>query len=222
RTWAGAGVISAFTASLCCITPISALIVGISGTASVFSWIEPMRPYLIAMSIGVLLFAWYIKLRPAKNDTGCDCETTSRKSFLQSKAFLAIITVFAVLIIAFPLYAKIFYSSPKVTSATIGVTDRKEQVKFKIQGMTCEACEEYVNNELSKVPGVLAYKTSYANHSSLVTFDKSKVDVKTIEEAINKTGYNVKGNNYINTASKIPAQSCTSGDSKNKSCCKKN
>jgi copper chaperone CopZ len=42
------------------------------------------------------------------------------------------------------------------------------------------------------VPGVLSYKTSYALKNSLVTFDKSKVDVETIEAAINKTGYTVK------------------------------
>ncbi|MFX6334792.1 cation transporter, partial [Acinetobacter baumannii] len=72
----------------------------------------------------------------------------------------------------FPLYAKVFYPKPKVQSA-FAVVDNKQQVKFTIQGMTCEACEVHVNNELSKVNGVLAYKTSYATRSSLVTFDKS-------------------------------------------------
>jgi copper chaperone CopZ len=64
--------------------------------------------------------------------------------------------------------------------------------------MTCEGCEEHVNNELSKVSGVLAFKTSYASKSSLVTLDKSKVDIKTIEAAINKTGYKVKDYILIN------------------------
>ncbi|MOA65783.1 Heavy-metal-associated domain protein [compost metagenome] len=58
--------------------------------------------------------------------------------------------------------------------------------------MTCESCEEHVNIELSKVNGVLAYKTSFVTQSSLVTFDRSKVDEKAIEKAINKTGYTVK------------------------------
>ncbi len=122
----------------------------------------------------------------------CNCETTKKASFLQSKTFLSIVTVFAILMMTFPLYAKVFYPKPKVQAATFAVVDNKQQIKVIIQGMTCKGCEEHVNNELSKVNGVLSYKTSYTSRSSVVTFDKSKVDVKTIEAAINKTGYTVK------------------------------
>lgn len=193
-----AGLLSAFAASLCCITPVIALLAGSSSIAANFSWIEPVRPYLLGLSIAVLAFAWYVKLKPSKtNDMDCNCETTKKVSFLQSKTFLSIVTVFAILMMTFPLYAKMFYPKPKVQAATIAVVDNKQQVKFTIQGMTCEGCEEHVNNELSKVTGVLSYKTSYANRSSLVTFDKSKVDVNTIEAVINKTGYTVKEHKLI-------------------------
>jgi mercuric ion transport protein len=192
-TYTSAGLLSAFAASLCCITPVIALLVGSSSIAANFSWIEPARPYLLGLSIVVLAFAWYVKLNPAKtNDIDCNCVTTKKASFLQSKTFLSIVTVFAILMMAFPLYAKMFYPTPKVQAATVAVIDNKQQVDFTIQGMTCEGCEEHVNNELSKVAGVLLYKTSYVSRSSLVTFDKSKVNVKTIEAAINKTGYRVK------------------------------
>lgn len=197
-TFTGTGIFAAIAASLCCITPVIALLAGSSSIASNFSWIEPARPYLIGLSVAVLAFAWYLKLKPAKaNDIDCNCETTKKASFLQSKTFLGIVTVFAILMMTFPLYAKVFYPKPKVQAA-LAVVDNKQQVKFTIQGMTCEACEEHVNNELSKVNGVLAYKTSYAAGSSLVTFDKSKVDEKTIEAAINKTGYKVKSYDFMN------------------------
>lgn len=196
-TFTGAGVLTAIAASLCCITPVIALLAGSSSIAANFSWIEPARPYLIGLSVAVLAFAWYLKLKPAKaNDIDCNCETTKKASFLQSKIFLAIVTVFAILMMTFPLYVKMFYPKQKVQATALAVVDNKQQVKFTIQGMTCEACEEHVNNELSKVNGVFAYKTSYATRSSLVTFDKSKVDEKTIEAAINKTGYKVKSYDF--------------------------
>lgn len=192
-TFTGAGVLSAIAASLCCITPVIALVAGSGSIAANFSWIEPARPYLVGVSIAVLLFAWYLKLWPAKTkDMDCHCDTEQKSSFLQSKAFLSMVTVFAILMMTFPLYAKMFYPKPKVQSVITAAIDNKQEVKFIIQGMTCEGCEEHVNNELSKVGGVLAYKTSYASKSSVVTFDKSKVDVRTIEAAINKTGYTVK------------------------------
>ena len=192
-TFTGAGVLTAFAASLCCIAPVIALLAGSSSIAANFSWIEPARPYLILLSITVLAFAWYVKLKPAKiNDMDCNCETTKKASFLQSKSFLSIVTVFAILMMTFPLYAKVFYPKPQTKAATVATIDKRQQVKFTVEGMTCEGCEEHVNNEVSKVSGVITYATSYANKSSLVTFDKSKVNVKTIEAAINKTGYTVK------------------------------
>ena len=195
-TFTSAGVLSAIAASLCCITPVIALLAGSSSIAANFSRIEPARPYLIGLSIAVLVFAWYLKLKPAKpNNMDCDCETTKKALFLQSKTFLGIVTVFAILMMSFPSYAKIFYPKPKVQAATVAAVDNKQQVKFTIQGMSCSGCELEVNNELAVVNGVIAYKTFYANKSSLVTFDKSKVDVKKIEAAINKTGYKVR--NYF-------------------------
>ena len=204
-TTLGTALLSAIAASLCCITPVIALLASSSSIAANFAWIEPARPYLIGLSIAVLAFAWYQKLKPVKtNDMDC-CDTTKKASFLQSKSFLAVVTAFAILMMTFPLYAKIFYPNPKVQAATVSIIDNKTQVKFTIQGMTCEACELEINNEISKVNAVLAYKTSNATGSSLVTFDKSKVDVKTIEAAINKTGYKVTGYDFIG----MPAASVT-------------
>jgi mercuric ion transport protein len=57
-TFTSAGVLSTFAASLCCITPVIALLAGSSSIAANFSWMEPARPYLIGLSIAVLAFAW--------------------------------------------------------------------------------------------------------------------------------------------------------------------
>lgn len=121
-TYLSAGLLSAFAASLCCITPVIALLAGSSSIAANFSWIEPARPYLIGLSIAVLAFAWYVKLKPAKTtDVDCNCETTKKPSFRQSKTFLGIITLFAILMMTFPLYAKMFYPKPQVQTAAVAV-----------------------------------------------------------------------------------------------------
>ncbi|HNR17599.1 MAG TPA: mercuric transport protein MerTP [Bacteroidia bacterium] len=221
-TYSGAGLFAAIAASLCCITPVVALLAGSSSIAANFSWIEPARPYLVGLSVAVLALAWYIKLRPAKsNNPDCNCETAKKPSFLQSRTFLAIVTVFAVLMMTFPLYAKMFYRNPKVQAASIAIVNNKQQVKFTIQGMTCEGCEEHVNNQLSKVNGVLAYKTSYTTRSSLITFDKSTVDIKTIESAIKKTGYKVKSHDFIGDTTNMCVTEDSTCTNETKSCCKK-
>lgn len=108
--WLGATVAAAFLASLCCITPVLALFAGISGAAANFSWLEPFRPFLIGLTVFVLGLAWYQKLKPRKQDEiECACEEDENPSFWQSKMFLGVITVFAVLMLSFPYYSGIFF-----------------------------------------------------------------------------------------------------------------
>ncbi|MEJ7911759.1 MAG: mercuric transport protein MerTP [Chitinophagaceae bacterium] len=186
-----AGLLSAFAASLCCITPVVALIAGGSSIGSGLSWLEPARPYLIGLSVVVLAFAWYQKLRPvAANPADCLCEP-KKASFLQSKAFLSLVTLFAVAMMTFPLYAGAFYGEEKPAVQALTAVDNKKQVSFTIQGMTCAGCEAHVNSELAKETGVLGYITSYASKSSTVTFDAGKTTANAVEAAINRTGYKV-------------------------------
>jgi hypothetical protein len=82
----GVGVFAAAAASLCCITPVLAFLSGAAGLASVFSWMEPARPWLIFLSIGILGFAWYRKLKPQNpQEIHCTCEEDEKTPFLQSK-----------------------------------------------------------------------------------------------------------------------------------------
>ncbi|RYZ44378.1 MAG: mercuric transport protein MerTP [Sphingobacteriales bacterium] len=201
-TLAGAGVLSALAASLCCITPLVALLAGSSSIAASFSWIEPARPYLIGLSVLVLGLAWYTKLKPAKLVADdCGCVAPAKPSFWHSRTFLALITVLAIATMAFPMYASTFY--PKAQAkASVAPTAQTKQVKFVITGMTCAGCEEHVNGELAKVKGVTAFTTSYASRSSLVTFDPAQTNEGLVAEAIKSTGYEVKGYGAVSTTKK--------------------
>jgi copper chaperone CopZ len=184
---AGLGVLTAISASLCCITPVLALLAGTSGLASTFSWIDPLRPYMIGLTVLVLGFAWYQNLKPQKQ-MDCNCCDTNEKSFMQSKSFLGIVTVFAGLMLAFPSYAHIFLA--KTEKKTI-VQDQKniETSEFSVTGMTCTGCEDHVNHELNKLPGIILSKVSYQNSNAIVKFDKTLTDREAIEKAIAKAGY---------------------------------
>ncbi|MFN4233271.1 MAG: mercuric transport protein MerTP [Bacteroidia bacterium] len=185
----GAGFMTAIAASLCCISPVLALVAGTSGLASTFSWLEPARPYFIGLTILVLGFAWYQKLKP-KKQIDCNCETDEKPKFTQSKMFLGIVTAFAIFMLAFPYYSSIFY--PK-TEKQIIVVDKSniQKVEFTISGMTCASCEEHVNHEVNKLSGVINSTASYKNGNAIIEFDNSKISTTEIEKAINSTGYSV-------------------------------
>jgi mercuric ion transport protein len=185
----GAGLLSAVAASLCCITPILALIAGTSSIASSFTWIEPARPYLIGVSVAVLGFAWYQKLKSKPVDE-CGCAVEEKPKFIHSKTFLGIVTIFAGLLIAFPSYAKLFFPQAE---KQVMVADKAsiQTAEFKINGMSCSSCEEEVKHEVNKLDGIIKSEASYENTNAVIQFDKSKTTLAKITQAINSTGYKV-------------------------------
>ena len=196
NTVAYTGIISAIAASICCITPVLALIAGISGIASTFSWIEPFRPYLVGLTILVLGFAWYQKLKPQK-EIDCECETddlpagkAGRPKFIQSKTFLGTVTLLAIIMLAFPYYSGIFYPNTEKQIIIVDKSDIKT-TEFKISGMTCASCQEHVNHEVNKLNGIVNSKASYENGNAIIEFDITKTNEIEIEKEINSTGYKV-------------------------------
>lgn len=189
RKLIGAGLLTAISASLCCITPVLSIIAGASGLASTFSWLEPFRPYFICLTVLVLGFAWKQKLKPQKQ-IDCNCKANEKQYFIEGKISLGIITVFAGLMLAFPMYDHVFY--PRTEKQLVMVTKSNiRTVEFFISGMTCIACEEHVNYEVNKLSGIIQSDASYEYGKALIKFDNSKTSISEIEKVIKATGYTI-------------------------------
>ncbi len=190
--YAGASVFTAIAASLCCITPVLALIAGSSVIASSFRWLEPFRPYFIGLTILVLAYAWFQELKPKKADEiDCDCETDEKPSFWQSRKFLFIITVFAALMTAFPYYSSIFYPQKEKEIIIVKAENIVERT-FDIEGMTCPACNFHIQDAVNGNRGVIDVKADYKTAKAVVRYDKSKTNSDSIVKYINETPYKVK------------------------------
>lgn len=183
----GAGMLSAVASSLCCIAPVLAIVGGTSGLAGTFSWAEPARPYFVGASILILGYAWYRKLKVPSVDE-CGCTLDEKPKFIETKKFLAIVTILSVVLISFPLYAKLFFQN-NIVQASVADNKNIQQAEFIIEGMTCSSCEEAVKHEVNKLPGIARVFVSYEQQIGRVDFDKSATDVLAIAKAINSTGY---------------------------------
>jgi len=95
-----ATIIATVAASLCCVTPVLAILAGSSSLATTFSWMEPYHEYLVGFTILVLLYAWWDKLKPKSDDIECACD--EKTGFFSSKLFLAIVTIFVIVMLTFP------------------------------------------------------------------------------------------------------------------------
>lgn len=191
---AGLGVLTAISASLCCITPVLALFAGVSGVASSFSWLEPARPFFMGFTGLVLGFAWYQKLKPKKEEIDCDCETDETPSFWQSKTFLGIVTALAIVLLSFPYYSSSFYPENNPMS-TLGVDEANVvTASLTIEGMTCSGCESHVTLSLSGQSGVIDVSASYEDGLAKIKFDNSRTNIASLSEAlVEETGYKVVG-----------------------------
>ena len=182
------GVVAAIAASSCCVPPVIAAIAGVGGAAGTLSWMEPFRPYLIGLAVIAIGYAWYSHLKPKKGDD-CGCEIEKPK-FYQTKSFLVGITLFATLSITFPYYSGIFYSDSK-QKVIISDNSNIQKTTISIEGMTCDACQNHVNNAINELPGIVAVNSSYEKGNVEVEFENTQTTLEEIEKAINSTGYNV-------------------------------
>jgi copper chaperone CopZ len=208
-------VLSVFTAlgaSLCCITPVLAMIAGTGSFASNFSWVEPFRPYLISSTVLVLGFAWFQSFN-AKNEDECGCET--KQSFFKSRKFLGLITVLSLLLISFPSYSKFLFQSNQPVSAID--QEKNKKITLSVSGMTCASCEHHIESEVIKLSGVSSVKASYAGKSATVEYDPAKVDEDKIIAAINTTGYKASKNISL-LQEKSKSDCCSKGSCTRETC----
>ncbi len=186
-----AGLFSAIVASLCCITPVLALLSGTTGVASTFSWVEPYRPILVGLTVLILGFAWYKKLKPRPQDIDCACDDDKPK-FIQSKTFLFLVTIFAGIMLAFPYYSHLLFPNSSVKKKVLYVSENNVgELNYSIQGMTCTGCEAHIENKVNQLQGILEVDANYEKSSALVKYDKGKVTPDEIATAIRKTGYKI-------------------------------
>lgn len=63
----------------------------------------------------------------------------------------------------------------------------EQEIKLKIQGMSCNHCKAHVSGLISDVDGVNDQQVSLEEGEAIVKFDDSKTNREAIIEAINKS-----------------------------------
>ena len=58
-----------------------------------------------------------------------------------------------------------------------------------VDGMTCVGCEVTLEENVSKIKGVVSVKASHTENKATIEFDSTKTDIKTITKTIKESGY---------------------------------
>ncbi|MBI3949119.1 MAG: hypothetical protein HY314_01485 [Acidobacteria bacterium] len=135
----GASVLAAITASLCCIGPLAATLLGLGsfGAATLF---EAWRPYFLGVTFALLATAFYFTYR--KREVACadgTCKVSSAPRW--NRALLWVATVVVILFAAFPYYSGALVealnrSSAQQAETKAAITDLAsfDQLKQRFQG----------------------------------------------------------------------------------------
>lgn len=65
----------------------------------------------------------------------------------------------------------------------------EEEVVLQILGMHCSACAEGISAGLLRIDGVIEARVNFASKEAIVKFDRDKVSLKEIKDAIKRGGY---------------------------------
>jgi copper chaperone CopZ len=194
--WAiGGAVLTALTASLCCIGPLlfASLGLGAFGAASVFG---AARPYLLGVALLALAFGFYRTYfrRAQACAPGEACATKAVNKAGRAGLWLASVAVIAFALS--PYYAgRLAQGLSNGTAATNAQSQASTQpadeawVTFKVSGMTCASCETVVRLALERAPGVRRAEVSYQRGEAAAAYDPNATTTDKLRDAINQTGY---------------------------------
>ena len=70
---------------------------------------------------------------------------------------------------------------------------RDQLALIRIEGMHCHKCEQRIQKELSRLPGVFEVEVDFNSGQASVLFDRSAVTIGQLMEAVNTAGYHAAG-----------------------------
>jgi len=170
-------VLTALGASLCCTGPLILIALGVT-SVGVFSFIEPLRPYLTIFAMGILSYSFYSAFR--KQPECCEADLQKQKT---RKLTLFII---APIIIGFLLFPNLI-PAEDLSAITENQTDIISE--WTVTGMTCQGCANGLQNAMNNMEGIIKCNVDYETRiMKCQTNPKLMTDEKLIN-LVTKVGY---------------------------------
>ncbi len=182
----GGSLLAAITASLCCIGPLVAVLLGAGGFAA-SAVFEKWRPVFLGVTFTLLAGAWVLTYRKPKAacEEGSVCATKPVARWNRVVLWLATVVVLATA--AFPGVSSVILRAGQPRPPLAGADSTV--LKVKIPGMDCGACAVGIQAKLRKQPGIVSANVNYDTKEAAVHYDASKLSSHDIIAAIDETGF---------------------------------
>ncbi len=186
----GASVLSAIVASLCCIGPLLAVVLGVSGLAAASAFAK-WRPLFLLGTFALLGLAWYWTYRKSKQACAEGAACATKPVGKWNKIVLWVATVLVALVAAFPLYSGVVTRllQPGERKADAAGSSSLATLTVKVSGMHCAGCAAGIEAALQKLPGIHQAAVSFDTKQAVVEYDPQTLAKDAIIAAINQNGF---------------------------------
>lgn len=175
------GAIStALLSSACCWLPLLVLGMGASA-AGVGAFFEVFRVPLLLVSVGLLGGGFYLAYRKPACAEDDDCQEPNSRL---NRALLWFTTLVVIAFAAFPEYVGALNGRDEISLQSENATT----TYYKVEGMTCGACEVHTREAIEQVPGVVSAAVSFRDERARVDWDRTP-DHAAVMAAVEGVGY---------------------------------
>ena len=180
-------VLTVLISRLCCIVPFVAIVSGLTGGATMFSFLELWRPLLMTISASILAFGFYQEYKPKDiNKLKPCCQANAVKKSKRNRRFLWTITFISILLFSFPFYSQVFINS---TSAQTANANNLKTIQLSVSGMSCQGCANNIMLTLSRTDGIVKDTVVFATKTATVTFDEKIISLQQVIQTIDNIGF---------------------------------
>jgi len=181
------GILSALTASVCCLGPVLLVLLGL-GSLGFGAFFGRYHWWFIMAAIGLLTFAWRSYFKEKRRCTTAQCAMEKGQT---TKWTLLLASTVVAVFVGLNVYT---YASQGRTNAIAHSSSVASlaTVKIPVEGMTCFTCELTVESSLKRLPGVQEADAKVTEEAAYVRYDSSRVSLDELIAAINETGYKAK------------------------------
>lgn len=184
----GGSILAAITASLCCIGPLVAVLLGASGFAA-SAVFEKWRPVFLGVTFALLALAWYLTYRKPKVACaeGSVCATKPVSKW--NKVALWFATGAVLVTAAFPSLSSAILRGTQSNAPGVVADANSAVLKVKIPSMDCAACAVSIQTKLRKQAGIITASVNYDTKDAVVQYDATKLLPEKIMATIDETGF---------------------------------
>lgn len=188
-------VLSILVSRLCCIVPFIAIISGLTGGATLFSFLDPWRPLFLTVSASILAFGFYQEYKPKNLDKMRPCcrEKAEGKS-KRNRRFLWATTIISALLFSFPFYSHLFINARASQTTN---TKQLKTIQLFVEGMSCQGCANNIMLTLSQTEGIIKDTVVFKTSTAAVTFDQARITPEQIVTAIENIGFNAMSKQHF-------------------------